>query len=189
VQTVTVGGTVQTVTATPTAVVGSPNTGDISAKHNGSSLSTGQAVGLAIGVVALAVIAVAGAVFWWLRRRRRQREAEAAAGGFDSQRGSSAGMMQTPKSAGTGDLPQFIFTTNSRNVGDNYDSDPLGRRRSGMLRPIDPRLDPVAAGIYSGENKSRDSINTIRDDQDYSRKVHQPGRVLRATNPDPDDDD
>jgi hypothetical protein len=61
----------------------------------------------------------------------------------------------------------------------------LGRRPSRLL-PVDPRLDPFSVGIYT-RSKSHESINTLRDDHDYSRKVHQP-KVLRATNPDPDDD-
>jgi hypothetical protein len=54
--------------------------------------------------------------------------------------------------------------------------------------PVDPRLDPFAAGIYPGDqNRSRESFNSLQDNQDYSRRVHQAPRILRATNPDPDD--
>lgn len=187
VQTVTVGGTVQTVTATPTAVIGSPSTGNISSKSGGGGLSTGGAVGLAVGLVALAVAVAGGFIFWCLRRRRRRQE-EAGAMYDPSHRGSSAGMTQTPKSPSSGDNPQFVFgPVGSANPG-VYETDQSGRRRSGMLRPIDPRMDPHTTTIYNGENKSHDSVNTLRDDQDYSRKVHHPARVLRATNPDPDFD-
>jgi hypothetical protein len=49
-------------------------------------------------------------------------------------------------------------------------------------------MDPnTAPGIYV-RNKSHESVHTLHDDQDYSRRVVQP-RVLRATNPDPDQDD
>src|SRR5690606_28562476 len=59
-----------------------------------------------------------------------------------------------------------------------------GNRNSRLL-PVDPRMDPFTQGIYV-RTKSRESINTLHDDHDYSRRVHQP-RVLRATNPDPVD--
>lgn len=51
-------------------------------------------------------------------------------------------------------------------------------------------MDPFKMGLYA-RRKSHESINTVRDDHDYSRRVHQP-KILRATNPDPDplhDDD
>jgi cell wall integrity and stress response component len=51
--------------------------------------------------------------------------------------------------------------------------------------PVDPRLDPFAPVYQRGEgNVSRESVNTLRDDHDYSRRVHQKGPILRATNPD-----
>lgn len=59
-----------------------------------------------------------------------------------------------------------------------------GTRRS-RLMPVDPRLDPFAPVYKRGDgNKSRDSVATIRDDHDYSRRVLHPKAVLRATNPD-----
>lgn len=62
--------------------------------------------------------------------------------------------------------------------------------------PVDPRLDPFAKGIYGAggsgaggdPNRSRESFNSLQDNHDYSRRVHEPARVLRAMNPDPDDD-
>lgn len=58
--------------------------------------------------------------------------------------------------------------------------------RGSRLMPADPRMDPYSDGLYV-RTKSHESVNTLRDEQDYSRRVHQP-RVLRATNPDPDQD-
>jgi hypothetical protein len=68
------------------------------------------------------------------------------------------------------------------------DNPPEPMRRRSTLMPVDPRLDPFAKGIYRAENKSHDSVNTIRDDQDYSRRIQDPPRVLRAVNPDSDID-
>jgi cell wall integrity and stress response component len=77
-------------------------------------------------------------------------------------------------------LPPIIGT-----AIDNWDgSNPQNRRRSGLMA-IDPRMDPFSGGIYQRTDNSRESINTLHDDQDYSRKVLDPPRVLRAMNPDP----
>ena len=125
---------------------------------------------------------VGGMLAWMFIKRRRAQRAEAAVGGpkFDSNRGSSAGMSApTPR---TGEMSE------TRYYMGGGDRPPPERRRS-TLMPVDPRLDPFAKGIYNrAENKSHDSVNTIRDDHDYSRKIQDPPRVLRAVNPDTDID-
>ncbi|KAI1379296.1 hypothetical protein F4677DRAFT_327662 [Hypoxylon crocopeplum] len=174
VATVTVGGTVSLVTVTPTVPV-APVSSDVDASSDNNSsgmttshqgLSTGQAVGVAVGVLGAVAIAIGAGVFLCLRRRRRdQRDVITDSPG--SHRGSSAGMMSTP-------------TTGMASVwdGDNTSS---GRRNSRFM-PHDPRMDPFATNIYSRfDNKSHESVNTLQDNQDYSRKV------LRTTNPDPPD--
>ncbi|KAL7627576.1 Cell wall integrity and stress response component 4 [Parahypoxylon ruwenzoriense] len=171
IATVTAGGTVQTITVTPT-VTADPNTGTSSdANSTGTTssqqgLSTGQAVGVAIGVLGAVAIAVAAGVFFWLRRRRRQ-QGDGIMEKPGSHRGSSAGMMSTP-------------TTAMASVWDGDNGS--GGRRNSRFMPHDPRMDPYATNIYSrSENKSHESINTLQDNHDYSRKV------LRTTNPDPPD--
>jgi cell wall integrity and stress response component len=170
-----------TVTVTPTSGVISPNQANITSSSGG--LGVGASVGIAIGVISAAVLAgVAGFCVW---RRKKQREDDAH-GVFrtPSPRGSSAGMTSSPKAAEAGMTPPFL----ARNPDGTYESDYSGRRRS-LLMPIDPRIDPTHTAIYNRDgNKSHESVNTLRDDQDYSRRVHQPNKVLRATNPDPDDD-
>ncbi|KAK9774761.1 hypothetical protein AB5N19_10837 [Seiridium cardinale] len=167
VSTITQGGSVtfQTVTVIPT-VAGSSETSasaaNVSTGQKG--LSTGAAVGTAVGVLGFVVIIIAAGFFFWFRRKRR------ADGGTmlehqDSFRGSSAGMMGTPRTE-----MASVWEGESQSVG----------RRSSRLMPHDPRMDPYAMNIYGRfDNKSHESINTLRDDQDYSR------RVLRTTNPDP----
>ncbi|KAK6077511.1 hypothetical protein SCUP234_06600 [Seiridium cupressi] len=167
VSTITQGGSVtfQTVTVIPT-VAGSSETSasaaNVSTGQKG--LSTGAAVGTAVGVLGFVVIIIAAGFFFWFRRKRR------AEGGTmlehqDSFRGSSAGMMGTPRTE-----MASVWEGESQSVG----------RRSSRLMPHDPRMDPYAMNIYGRfDNKSHESINTLRDDQDYSR------RVLRTTNPDP----
>ncbi|KAI1399937.1 hypothetical protein F4819DRAFT_488063 [Hypoxylon fuscum] len=173
VHTVTAGGTVslQTVTVAPTsttaAITGATsdaNSTGMTTSHQG--LSTGSAVGIAVGVLGAVAIAIGAGVFLWLRRKRRA-QGDTIVESPGSHRGSSAGMMSTP-------------TTAMASVwdGDNTSS---GRRNSRFMAH-DPRMDPYAANIYSRfDNKSHESINTLQDNHDYSRKV------LRTTNPDPVD--
>lgn len=161
------GGTVslQTVYATPTnanEASSDANSSGMTSSHEG--LSTAQAVGVAIGVLGAMAIAIAIGVLICLRRRRRQ--GDVIGEGPGSHRGSSAGMMSTP-------------TTGMASV---WDGDNTSGRRNSRYMPHDPRMDPYATNIYSRfENKSHESINTLQDNHDYSRKV------LRTTNPDPAD--
>lgn len=95
-------------------------------------------------------------------------------------------MMSTPK---TGEMSEnrYVGGSDGRAMSENWENSAQGKRRS-TLMPVDPRLDPGTMGIYHRpENKSHESVNSLRDDQDYSRRVHDPSRVLRATNPDPVD--
>ncbi len=177
VQTVTAGGVVQTVTITPPP--GSTDT----AGTSGGGLATGAAVGIAVGVI-IGVGGLLGALIWvWCRKRKRN--AEAADGPFDSpsQRGSSAGMTATPKTGGAMSENRYIVGSDGQSVADTWEN---GKRRS-TLMPVDPRLDPFARGMYNGtQNRSHESVTSLQDNQDYSRRVHEPTRVLRATNPDPE---
>ncbi|OTB19896.1 hypothetical protein K445DRAFT_7914 [Daldinia sp. EC12] len=169
VSTVTAGGTVKTVTIMPTATGNSEASSDASPSEvtsNQHGLSTGAAVGIAIGVFAAVGLAIGAGLFFWLRRRRRD-QGDALADSPGSHRGSSAGMMSTP-------------TTGMASV---WDGDTASGRRNSRFMPHDPRMDPFAANIYSRENKSQESINTLQDNHDYSRKV------LRTTNPDPPEAD
>jgi cell wall integrity and stress response component len=127
-------------------------------------LSTGAAVGIAVGVLGLVVLIVAAGVFFWFRRKKRDQTEGAALEHQNSFRGSSAGMMSTPRTE-----MASVWEGEAQSVG----------RRSSRLMPHDPRMDPYTTNIYGRfDNKSHESINTLRDDQDYSR------RVLRTTNPD-----
>lgn len=183
VTTLTTGGQTKTVTVTPvpTGSSSSPNAGGVNlppepASHHG--LSAGATAGVAIAVVA-AFLIVGGAVAWfWIKRRRTRRE-ETAGPNFSSNRGSSAGMTSTPR---TGEMSESRYYMGA-------DNPPEQTRRRSTLMPVDPRLDPFAKGIYNRtENKSHESVNTIHDEQDYSRRIQEPPRVLRAVNPDSDMD-
>lgn len=172
IATITQGGitSLQTITVYPT-VTANPrpdtNTAEPLSHEGGDDkgLSTGAAVGVAIGVVA-AVLIICGILFFTWYRRRKQNEHQSIIERSNSGRGSSAGMAGTPR-------------TEMASIWDNENSS-QGRRNSRFM-PHDPRMDPFAGNIYGRfENKSRESVGSLEDNQDYSR------RVLRTTNPDPD---
>jgi cell wall integrity and stress response component len=165
-----VGGVVQTVTVSPDATATSDPA--LSGVENNAGLQTGAIVGIVIGVIGGLLVLAA---FIWLFLMKRRKENQNAGTGYISPipGGGSPGTMTTPT---TGEISGGgIFAAGSQSSG---------KRRS-YLMPVDPRLDPFRAG---GPNKSRESFTSLQDNEDYSRPVHEPPRVLRATNPDPDDD-
>ncbi|KAM6482717.1 hypothetical protein HDV62DRAFT_333801 [Trichoderma sp. SZMC 28011] len=133
-------------------------------KHSG--LGTGAIAGIAVGVV-LGTLAVCGAAFFLYRRRRQNRNDEYR--DDPSVRGSSSGMV--------GSVPPEM----SANSGSP--ASPVSAVNRNSTIQIDPRMDPFKQGLYI--RGSHESLNTIRDDHDYSRRIHPP--VLRAMNPDPED--
>ncbi|QYT04649.1 WSC domain-containing protein [Trichoderma simmonsii] len=133
-------------------------------KHSG--LSTGAIAGIAVGVV-LGTLAVCGAAFFLYRRRRQNRNDEYR--DDPSVRGSSSGMV--------GSVPPEM----SANSGSP--ASPVSAVNRNSTIQIDPRMDPFKQGLYI--RGSHESLNTIRDDHDYSRRINPP--VLRAMNPDPED--
>ncbi|KAK3906326.1 hypothetical protein C8A05DRAFT_29833, partial [Staphylotrichum tortipilum] len=169
--TITVGGTVKTVTATPSATGGastSPST-----TNSSSGLKTGAIVGIVIGVLAaLGVFALFLYLFLTKRRRSSSPTPPHTPNGLPSPGGTTTAA--TPQ---TGEISE-AYTPGSTGGGAWT---PAGGKRRSHLMPVDPRLDPFAKGIYSGGEgrRSRESFNSLRDDQDYSRRVHVAPRVLR----------
>ncbi|KAK4069619.1 uncharacterized protein Triagg1_7043 [Trichoderma aggressivum f. europaeum] len=133
-------------------------------KHSG--LGTGAIVGIVVGVVG-GLLVLGGAAFFLYRRRRQSRNDEYR--DDPSVRGSSSGMV--------GSVPPEM----SANSGSP--ASPVSAVNRNSTIQIDPRMDPFKQGLYI--RGSHESLNTIRDDHDYSRRIHPP--VLRATNPDPED--
>lgn len=145
-------------------------TGSASNEHDGtthkSGLSTGALVGIVVGVI-LGVIAVVGvALFFFFRKRRRSKQD--AFQNDPSIRGSSSGMAR----------PEMTTSGGSAHSAGGS----AGNRNSALA--IDPRMDPFKQGLYA-RSASHESVNTIRDEHDYSRRIQAP-KVLRATNPDPE---
>ncbi|KAM0435935.1 hypothetical protein ACHAPT_002827 [Fusarium lateritium] len=167
VQTVTAGGTIKTVTVAPTqATAGTSANEDTDEKPQKSGLSTGQVVGIVVGVI-IAVLGMAALVlFFWFRRKKQQNEQEAFQDD-PSIRDSSSGIAQRPDMAMAAGSPVSAAGASNRN----------------STLQVDPRMDPFKQGLYM-RSASHESINTLRDDHDYSRKIQAP-KVLRATNPDP----
>jgi len=178
VTTITVGGNVRTVTA-PTDPTATNDAALVEDKDAG--LQAGAIAGIVIGVVG--GLAVLAACIWFCFVKRR-REHDGADLGSPGRGGGSPGRMATPKS---GEMSESRYGGAPGGPGAaTWDSQ--NKRRSHLM-PVDPRLDPFATGIYPGDqNRSRESFNSLQDNQDYSRRVHHPPRVLRAMNPDPDND-
>ncbi|KAL7961277.1 hypothetical protein V8C34DRAFT_25242 [Trichoderma compactum] len=135
-----------------------------SVKHSG--LGAGAIAGIVVGVVG-GLLIIAGAAFFWYRRRRQSKNDEYR--DDPSVRGSSSGMVVSvpPEMSANSGSPASPVSAVNRN----------------STIQIDPRMDPFKQGLYI--RGSHESLNTIRDDHDYSRRIHPP--VLRATNPDPED--
>lgn len=131
-------------------------------------MKTGQVVGIVVGVIVAVIAVAAGLLFFFLRRRRQQSEQQAYQND-PSIRGSSSGMM--------GSQPAMAM------MGGSPGSQNSGSHRNSTLN-VDPRMDPFKQGLYV-RSGSRESINSLRDDHDYSRRIQHP-KVLRATNPDPE---
>ncbi|KPM46051.1 hypothetical protein AK830_g458 [Neonectria ditissima] len=163
VQTVTAGGTVRTVTIGPTST-GTTASDSAGVKVKSSGLGTGQVVGIVVGVIGAVIIAAGLALFLWFRRRKQRTQQE----GFQddpSIRDSSSGIRPDMSVAGVSP------------------SSPNAASKRNSTLQVDPRMDPFKQGLYV-RGGSHESINTLGDEHDYSRRIQAP-KVLRATNPDP----
>ncbi|KAF7555799.1 hypothetical protein G7Z17_g1893 [Cylindrodendrum hubeiense] len=163
VQTVTAGGTVKTVTIGPTSTgTTAGDTSGVKVKNGG--LKTGEVVGIVVGVIGAVIVAACIALFLWFRRRKQRQERE----GFQDDPS-----IRDSSSANRPDMSVAGASPASPNAAS---------KRNSTLQ-VDPRMDPFKQGLYV-RNGSRESINTLGDEHDYSRRI-QPPKVLRATNPDP----
>lgn len=127
---------------------------EASGKSNKGDLSPGAIVGATLGGVIFLLAIVGLAYFFWRKKQRMEAEGH-------SPRSSSAGMI-----GATADMSESGQQNSTR--------------RGSKFIPIDDRME-FHRGLYirtEGVNP-RESMDSLRDDMDYSR------RVLRATNPDP----
>ncbi|CAG9973889.1 unnamed protein product [Clonostachys byssicola] len=161
------GGIIKTVTIMPT-VTGDLEGGSQGSSGSSSKLAGGAIAGIVIGIVAALLFGLGLAFF--LYRRRKHNESKADYQGDPSVRGSSSERMSSIR-------PEMSMT------GASAASPTQNSNRNSTLQ-IDPRMDPFKQNLYA-RSGSHESINTLRDDHDYSRRIQQP-KVLRATNPDPE---
>ncbi|KAK1836372.1 hypothetical protein QBC39DRAFT_85153 [Podospora conica] len=172
VQTVTVGGTVQTVTALPDPDPTGTGQSQLEKSENSGGLSTGAMVGIVVGV--LVVFAAAGVLLFFYCLKRKKAEGEK--GFVASRRGS-------PSGSGGGEVSEARFGDGSTLGG--WEGSAANSHRRSHLMPVDPRAE-FAKGVYARDhNKSQVSIGSLQDNFDYTRPINEV-RVLKAMNPDPD---
>ncbi|CAO1596874.1 hypothetical protein XANCAGTX0491_000701 [Xanthoria calcicola] len=182
----TVTGQIKTITITPTippngAVVAQPS------RDGGFMSHPGKVAGLFVGI-AVIICLLAAALIWFFIRRNRNAEAEAmasTAGGETPQRRQSkmstigllGGTRRTNKRRS---VPKI--QTSGWGPGNSMEKSPVDTpvdySRTSYPRVVDQRLEPAALWNPLQDNGSHVSIQSFRDDQDYSR------RMLRVANPD-----
>ncbi|KAI9746743.1 MAG: hypothetical protein M1818_000458 [Claussenomyces sp. TS43310] len=171
----TVTGQVKTVTIIPSSPPSAASQTAVTASKKSGGISTGGAVGLTIGLVALVGL-VGTLAFFFIRRRRRGN-----ADGMGSRRPSPKGSMTEVPQRTLSESSRYMLNSDGRQVTEAWEGDsdgPAPGSRKSRLMPVDPRLDPFAPVYQRDGRRSHESMNTLRDDHDYSRKV------LRTTNPD-----
>ncbi|KAI4197597.1 MAG: hypothetical protein LQ350_005831 [Teloschistes chrysophthalmus] len=179
----TITGQVKTVTITPTA----PPSAAADSRSGGFMSHPGKVAGLFVGV-GLIICALAGALIWFYLRWKRNAETETIAstggGGTPQRRQSKLSTMGllggTRKSNMRKSVPPI--QTGGWGPGNSHEKSPsdtpIDYRRTSYPRVVDQRLDPMALWNPLQDNGSHVSIQSFRDDQDYSR------RMLRVANPD-----
>lgn len=179
----TISGSAHTVTILPTTSA-TPSISTPMAQHQSNSgLSTGAAVGLTASLVAI-VAFLCSMIYLYLRKQKDQNTKDCLSLG--DQRESIAGLGGQIPSRTMSENSRYVLGTDGRRVVEAWEfKDDTGPKKGKMVH-VDPRLDPFASVYRTGENKSRESLNTLHDDYDYSRRVvsGQRGPILRATNPD-----
>ncbi|KAL8887355.1 MAG: hypothetical protein Q9192_006343, partial [Flavoplaca navasiana] len=186
VSVMTVTGQVKTITITPTI----PPSGAVVAqlsRDDGFMSHPGKVAGLFVGL-ALIICLSAAALIWVFIRRKRKAEAETIAsmgGGETPQRRqskmSTIGLLGgTRRSNNRKSVPRI--QTSGWGPGNSTEKSPtdtpIDYRRTSYPRVVDQRLEPAALWNPLQDNGSHVSIQSFRDDQDYSR------RMLRVANPD-----
>lgn len=133
---------------------------------------------MTVGLVALVAI-VAGIAYFCMKKRRKQKEVEYV----DTSRESISVAGGPIPSRSMSENSRYVLGTDGRQVVERWEPEEQGGQRKSRLIPVDQRLDPFSPVYTHNMNKSHESVNTIRDDHDYSRRVASKP-VLRATNPD-----
>ncbi|KAL8696661.1 MAG: hypothetical protein Q9224_002682 [Gallowayella concinna] len=177
----TVTGQVKTITITPTV----PPTGAVAAQSSpdgGFMTHPGKVAGLFVGV-AFIICLIAAALIWFFLRRKHQRSAEvetlASTAGVDTpqrrqSKMSTMGLLGGTKRSDKRRSVPMIQTSGwgPGNSTEKSPSDtPIDYRRTSYPRMVDQRLEPAALWNPLQDNGSHVSIQSFRDDQDYSRRM------------------
>ncbi|KAL8830210.1 MAG: hypothetical protein Q9170_005836 [Blastenia crenularia] len=180
----TVTGQVKTITITPTAP---PAATEAAQTRDGGFMShPGKVAGLFVGV-GLIICLIAAALLWFFLRKKRDVEAETIAsttGGETPQRRqsklSTIGLLGGTRRSNRKSVPRIqTGGWGPDNSTEKSPTDtPIDYRRTSYPRIVDQRLEPTALWNPLQDNGSHISIQSFRDDQDYSR------RMLRVANPD-----
>ena len=175
----TVTGQIKTLTITPTAPPAQTALAQATKKSDFFS-DPGKVAGVFV-VVALAVLAIAGALIWFCLRRRRHADAIAVAsvaGGETPQRRPSRLSQMGLLGSGRRKKAQNTvppIQTSGWGPSDNAEKSPTDTTpidaRSSYPRIVDQRLDPVALWNPIHDNGSHVSIRSLQDNQDYSRRM------------------
>ncbi|KAL9038644.1 MAG: hypothetical protein Q9180_003007 [Flavoplaca navasiana] len=170
---------VKTITITPTI----PPSGAVVAqlsRDDGFMSHPGKVAGLFVGV-ALIICLSAAALIWFFIRRKRKAEVETIAsmgGGETPQRRqskmSTIGLLGgTRRSNNRKSVPRI--QTSGWGPGNSTEKSPtdtpIDYRRTSYPRVVDQRLEPAALWNPLQDNGSHVSIQSFRDDQDYSRRM------------------
>ena len=168
-------------TLTPTAPPAETATAEQSRKE-GFFANSGKVAGtfVAVAVIALVLIAL---LVWALLRRRKQQEpypgASAAPSGGTPQRRpsrlSQMGLLGSSRRSTNGDKMMGGIQTSGLGTANSEEKSPTGSlpldRRYSNSRMVDQRLEPTSIWNPLHDNEGRVSMASLRDDQDYSRRV------------------
>ena len=177
---ITITGNVQTVTITPTAPPPAIATAQTILPESKNFFSdAGKAAGVSTAIVLVVILAVAFALWFFYRRRTRNQPNDSESANTRSSRRASR-LSQLPfavrrRSGDWGGLPRLSTqglaggSGNEKSAGETIT--PMSRRTSYPLRVVDQRLDPGAWYPSAMDNGSHASLNSFRDDYDYTRRV------------------
>lgn len=175
----TVLGTAQTVTVTPTVTPVLQQTPESTvvagADPNSFWGNTGKVAGTFVVVGLLIAACIGGAIFFYLRGFRRHDDANTLASNDDGPTANNGAPYMVDRRRSNLTLATQGMTGLTR--GNSNDKSPTESkapaqimRRGSLPMPQDARLNPVA--LWNAHpNNSQVSIDTFRDDRDYSRPV------------------
>ena len=150
--------------------------------------NAGKVAGVFVAV-ALIIMALFLVVVWCTCCRGRNRTAindeAVVADGNVSRRASKMSQLGFTVKRRSGDWRNLSRNSTSALTSGGFDEKPqvdtftpISRRASGPMRIVDQRLDPNSLWIGEHSNGSHVSINSFRDDRDYSRRVLKVSRLI-----------